>query len=224
MKYSICEKTLSKARLKKYSLACGMNKNKTIWLYQCNLKLSQRFYGVIGLFEVMLRNAINEHYKQQFDDEDWIINQSAPGCLLAEDKEVIDKTYKDFTAKGVYTNDKMVASFTLGFWTYLFTRRNYRIGKKTLLQIFPYRTHGVMQRDVYRELTEIREFRNRIAHYEPICFDASGKVSTVFVRHHYELICKYINFMGVSVDSALCFIEKPDTIIRQLEEFYRHKI
>ena len=78
MKYEICEKTLSKARLNKYSQACGQDKSKAIWLYQCNMKLSQRFYGVIGLFEVMLRNAINEHYKQQFGDEDWIVNQCAP--------------------------------------------------------------------------------------------------------------------------------------------------
>ena len=107
------------------------------------MKLGQRFYGVIGLL---------------------IVNQCAPGCLLADDKEAIEKAYKDFTSKGVYTNDKMVASFTLGFWIYLFTRRNYRVGKKTLLCIFPNKAHGVMQRDVYRELTEIREFRNRIAH------------------------------------------------------------
>ena len=60
MKYEICEKTLFKARLNKYSQACGQDKNKTIWLHQCNMKLSQRFYGVIGLFEVMLRNAINK--------------------------------------------------------------------------------------------------------------------------------------------------------------------
>lgn len=219
MKYEICEKTLSKARLDKYSRACGQDKNKAIWLYQCNMKLSQRFYGVIGLFEVMLRNAINEHYKRQFDDEDWIINQCAPGCLLADDKESIEKAHKEFMGKGVYTNDKMVASFTLGFWTYLFTRRNYRVGKKTLLRIFPDKSHGVMQRDVYRELTEIREFRNRIAHYEPICFDASGRVGTAFARHHYELIRKYIAFMGIPADSALGFIEKPDAIIRRLEEF-----
>lgn len=108
MKYEICEKTLSKARLNKYSQACEQDKSKAIWLYQCNMKLSQRFYGVIGLFEVMLRNAINEHYKQQFGDEDWIVNQCAPGCLLADDKEAIEKAYKDFTSKGVYTNGKMV--------------------------------------------------------------------------------------------------------------------
>ena len=101
----------------------------------------------------------------------------------------------------------------------LLTRRNYRVGKKTLLRIFPNKAHGVMQRDVYRELTEIREFRNRIAHYEPICFDASGNVSTAFARHHYELIRKYIDFMGIPADSALGFIEKPDAIIRRLEDF-----
>ena len=120
MKYEICENTLSKARLNKYSQACGGDKNKAIWLYQCNMKLSQRFYGV-------------------------------------------------------------------------------------------------MQRDVYRELTEIREFRNRVAHYEPICFNASGSVCTAFVRHNYELIRKYI--VGIPADSALGFIEKPDAIIRRLEEF-----
>ena len=75
------------------------------------------------------------------------------------------------------------------------------------------------QRDVYRELIEIREFRNRIAHYEPICFDASGRVSTAFARHHYELIRKYIDYMGIPAYSALGFIEKPDAIIRRLEEF-----
>ena len=62
--------------------------------------------ALIGLFEVMLRNVINKHYKQQFGDEDWIVNQCAPGCLLADDKEAIEKAYKDFTSKGVYTNDK----------------------------------------------------------------------------------------------------------------------
>lgn len=218
MKFESCQRTLSKARLDKYYKACDGDKNQTIRLYQCNMKMSQRFYGVIGLFEVMLRNAINEHYKQQFDDANWIVNQCAQGCLLSDDREAIVKTYKDFVCKGVYTNDKMVASFTLGFWTYLFTRRNYRVGQKTLLRIFPNKSHGLMQRDVYRELTEIREFRNRIAHYEPICFDTSGKVSTNYAKHHYELIRKYFDFMGVPADSALGFIEKPDIIIRRIEE------
>lgn len=41
-------------------------------------------------------------------------------------------------------------------------------------------------------LSHIREFRNRIAHHEPICFDGSGNISTSFALNHYLLICEYI--------------------------------
>lgn len=219
MKYKICEETLSSTRLGKYASACRNNKNKTILLYQYNLKLSQRVYGVIGLFEVMLRNAINKHYTIQFKDENWIIHQACKGRLLEKDAYAIQEIENGFRKRGIYTNDKMVASFTMGFWTYLFTRNNYRAGGKTLLNIFPDRIHGLMQRDVYKELTYIREFRNRIAHYEPICFDHSGNVSTDFIYRHYDLIRKYIGFMGLPVDSAFGFIEKPDPIIKKINDF-----
>ena len=63
MKYNECLQVLSPARLNKYAQACGNDKAKTLRLYQYNIKLSQRFYGVIGMFEIMLRNAINIHYQ-----------------------------------------------------------------------------------------------------------------------------------------------------------------
>ncbi len=74
MKYDECLQVLSPARLNKYAQASGNEKAKTLRLYQYNIKLSQRFYGVIGMFEIMLRNAINAHYKQYFNDDNWIIN------------------------------------------------------------------------------------------------------------------------------------------------------
>lgn len=63
-----------------------------------------------------------------------------------------------FRKYGVYSNDKMVASFTLGFWTFLFTKNNYRKGGKTLLKIFPNKAKGKNQADIYLDLTHIREF------------------------------------------------------------------
>ena len=59
MKYDECLQVLSPARLNKYAQACGNDRAKTLRLYQYNIKLSQRFYGVIGMFEIMLRYAIN---------------------------------------------------------------------------------------------------------------------------------------------------------------------
>lgn len=55
MKYNECLQVLSPARLNKYAQACSNDKAKTLRLYQYNIKLSQRFYGVIGMFEIMLR-------------------------------------------------------------------------------------------------------------------------------------------------------------------------
>lgn len=217
MKYNDCLQVLSPARLNKYAQACGNDKARTLRLYQCNIKLSQRFYGVIGMFEIMLRNAINIHYKDYFKDSNWIINQARPGGLLEHDAlEIIDRK-QTYIGMGVYNNDKMVASFTFGFWTYLFTRRNYRVGGKTLLQIFPNKAHGLSQTDIYKELTDIREFRNRIAHHEPVCFSATCSIDTSYARKHYKLIRDYIGYMGFDPDSVLRMVEKPDSILNIID-------
>ena len=97
------------------------------------------------------------------------------------------------TSQKLYSvpNDKMVALLTMGIWTKLFSKKRYKRGGKTLLQIFPNKQKGKNQADVYKDLTHIREFRNRIAHHEPICFDGNGNINTAFARKHYELICLY---------------------------------
>lgn len=58
MKYSDYEIAFSPARLSRYSNACGGDQNKALTLYRHNVKLCQKFYGVLSLFEVVLRNAI----------------------------------------------------------------------------------------------------------------------------------------------------------------------
>lgn len=81
MKYDECLQVLSPARLNRYAQTSGNEKIKTLRLYQYNIKLSQRFYGVIGMFEIMLRDAINTHYKQYFHYENWIHLVSGLICL-----------------------------------------------------------------------------------------------------------------------------------------------
>ena len=82
MKYYEYEKAFSPARLNKYLISCNGNTNKALTLYRHNVKLCQKFYCVLNIFEVVLRNAINEHYKSYFDDPDWIRNQLQPGGML----------------------------------------------------------------------------------------------------------------------------------------------
>lgn len=217
MKYDDFLQVLSPARLNKYAYACNNDKAKTLRLYQNNIKLCQRLYGVIGMFEIMLRNAINAHYIKQFNDTDWIIHQTNPGGLLEQEATQIQQLEHTYKKSGFYSNDKMVASFTLGFWTYMFTKRNYRIGNKTLLRIFPQKAHGLNQSDIYKELTAIREFRNRIAHHEPVCFNSLNSIDTKYARKHYHLIRTYIQYMGYEPDSVLRMVEKPDSILNKID-------
>lgn len=216
MKYADRIRLLSTARLNKYKTACDGDKAKTIQLYQYNIKLCQRFYGIMCTFEIILRNLINEHYTIKLGS-DWIVLQAATGLLLEHDATEIHKLEKAYRNKGVYSHDKMVASFHFGFWTCLFTKRNYWAGGKTLLQIFPAKAHGLNQKQIYKDLSAIREFRNRIAHYEPICFDSSSSISTAYVRKHYDLIRTYILFMDYDPDSIFLGVEKPEKILTKID-------
>lgn len=207
----------SEARTNKYLRACGGNKQKALRLYKSNARLSQQFYGVLSLFEITLRNAINDHYLAQFG-KDWIINQAKLAGLLEHEASEVHATENAYRKAGVYSHDKMVGSFTFGFWTYLFTKHNYKVGGKTLLQIFPNRPKGTTQKSVYNDITAIREFRNRIAHHEPICFDKNGAINTAYMQKHYQLMKDYLQYMGWNVEKMLLIIDAPDDNLQRVRE------
>ena len=218
MDFKTSQKLYSKARMGKYLKACTGNQLRTMQLYRYNLRLCQRFYGILNIFEVILRNAVNEHYMAYYSDSDWIVNQTGTDKILAHDKDEIKQIEADYKKRGIYNNDKMVSALTFGFWTYLFTKKNYRKGGKTLLKIFPNKAKGKNQADIYLDLTHIREFRNRIAHHEPICFDGNGNICTDFARKHYQLICDYIGYFGQNPNDVISWAETPDFILDKIEK------
>ena len=198
MKYSEYEIAFSTARLNRYLVACGGNRPKALSLYRHNVKLCPKFYGMLSIFEVVLRNAINLHYQQLFSDTDWIRHQCEPGGILesAPQRAEIERTVAMLERQGKYSNDRLVSSVTFGFWTYLFNRIPFRNGGMNLLQIFPNRTPGLAQRPIYNELQDIKSFRNRIAHHEAICFNSAGDVDLGYAQEKLDLIKKYVIFLG----------------------------
>lgn len=198
MNYDAYEKAFSTARLNRYLTACGNNRAKALTLYRQNVRLCQKFYGILNIFEVVLRNAINIHYQFHFNDNDWILNQCVEGAMLstAPQRNEILRTANQLYRNGRYSNDRLVSSVTFGFWTYLFNKLPYRGGGNTLLQIFPYRTLGLAQRPIFNELQQIKSFRNRIAHHEAICFNLYGDIDLNYAKSNLELIQKYVNFLG----------------------------
>lgn len=202
MKYTDYERAFSQARLSKYLSACNHDCANALTLYRYNTKLCQKFYGVLNLFEVVFRNAINEHYKKHFADNDWIVTQSNHEGMLEFSPALpqVTKQLNKLQAAGTYTHNWLVSSVSFGFWTYLFTKIPFHIGGKTLLQIFPNKQVGLGQKAIYKELRDIKDFRNRIAHQEPICFNSQGDKDVTFAQDNYTQIFRYISFLGYSKD------------------------
>ena len=219
MKYSVYEKAFSPARLNKYLKACSGDPVMALKLYRYNVKLCQKIYGILGIFEVVLRNAINEHYKAYYSDTDWIRHQLILGGMMENHPQRLEviRLICNLDKAGQYSNDRLVSSVSLGFWTHLFSRRPFALGGQSLLKIFPAKTKGIGQRVIYNELQDIKNFRNRIAHHEAICFDPTGTRNTQLAEDKYTLVIKYMQFLGYPESQLFYgFDTLPDRILQKI--------
>src|SRR5262245_50033578 len=71
MTYNQFERAVSVPRLQKYLTACHNDRKKARRLYRVNIHLSQKIFAVMSIFEVVLRNAIDQHYTA-VKGNDWI--------------------------------------------------------------------------------------------------------------------------------------------------------
>ena len=200
MRYKEYEMAFSPARLNRYKVACGGNTRKAMALYRYNVKLCQKYYAVLNIFEIIFRNAVDRHFRTYYNDPNWIEQQLQAGGMLAYSPQKADalKHINELKKKGILTPDKVVSAQSFGFWTYMFNKIPFNAGGKKILDIFPNKQVGLGQKAVYNELQDIKQFRNRIAHHEPICFDASGNRNMSYAQTNYQQILKYISFLGYS--------------------------
>jgi len=199
---------ISEPRYLRYLAACG-NREKALKLYRANIILSQQLYGVIGVFEIILRNSIDRHMIALKGNE-WLEDAVAPGGYLDMSlgceysfhsvQEAIQKLGLE------YTHDRLIAKLTLGFWTYQFASKEFAAAGSTLLKIFPNRLFGTKQKQVFQNLIKINDIRNRIAHYEPICFE-KNTISTDRAKKRYELILELLEWLGCDQKQILFEID-----------------
>ena len=181
MTYNQFERAVSTPRLNKYLAGCGNDKRKAMRLYKLNIQLSQKLFAVLSVFEVVLRNSIDRHYIAVMGN-DWLVSAiddttgylNSPGCehSLHSINEVVQNLSID------YTHDKGIAAMNFGFWTFKFGTKEFPAAGNTLLSIFAARPPGTSQKDIFKRMQSINNIRNRIAHHEPICFNAYGSIST----------------------------------------------
>ncbi len=211
MRINTVRNHFSHHRIDRYLIATSNNNRRAIRLYKHNLKISQSFYPILSVLEIILRNKLNEKLSTHFSDPNWIINQKR-GFMIDPAlsynhprtgrrvnnhfiKESVEKSENKLNRAGIpLSPGKIIADQSFSFWTELFELTYYRILLGRPIQIFQHLPSTTSRVDILNRLTKIRKFRNRISHYEPICFNGNTIDFTEAINV-YNTIIELLNWI-----------------------------
>lgn len=224
MQYNKLQYFISQPRLGRFLAACGYSRKKAQKLYRINLRVAQAFYPILNLFEIFLRNALNNEMSIHFSDPDWIINEKygfmndagLTGTRFFL-KTSVQKAENTVLRRGnSVTPDKIVAEQTLGFWTSLFDVHHYRLLRGALIHAFPNKPAFINRSLLSQKLILIRDFRNRIYHNEPICF-IDNRIDFTHVRHVRNEIYALLTWMDSELPAYVNYFDAIDAKIYRAE-------
>jgi hypothetical protein len=133
----------------------------------------------LSVFEVGLRNAINRELITKFGTEEWYNHFATTAGLSKLTKEIAVAQLQITKRHELVTPSKVVAELTFGFWTRLFNSEFELILWKDLRRAFPYLPKAKKQRKhISAPINNFRNFRNRIFHNEPICWNLAKLAET----------------------------------------------
>jgi hypothetical protein len=159
--------------------ATGNNNERAKKLYNANIRLAQAFHPILSQFEVVLRNSLNISLSIYFSDPEWIINQKS-GFMRDNSlrnshyflKTCVQKTETKLTRRAIpITSGKIISDQTFGFWIAFFLSHHYSLVGGQPIHIFAHKPISENRASIYSKLDEIKNFRNRVNHCEPICFN-----------------------------------------------------
>jgi hypothetical protein len=181
---------LSAPRLTSYFNVTENDLSHALRLYEWNVLVSGAFFELLSDVEVVIRNSFDEQLTQ------WHLQSGRPGhwydnehgFLMPRATDAIATARKRITDKGKReSSNQIVSELGFGFWRFLLTKPY-----KTNLWPFAgqYAFPNVASTAVesfYARVARLHDFRNRIAHHEPIhtrklhldlrdCFSAIGAV------------------------------------------------
>lgn len=179
MKIELRSKYLSRPRYNRYLIATANRKDRAKRLYNANIRFAQAFHPLLSQFEVILRNSLNTVLSAHFRDNDWIINQKngfmRDNSLRNSNyflKSSVQKTEMKLQRRGFpITSGKIISDQTFGFWIALFLSHHYSLIGGQSIHIFPHKPAHENRASINNKLDKIKDFRNRVNHCEPICFN-----------------------------------------------------
>ena len=161
MKISLIKKYISSERFRSYS---GIDE------YLENLVFSKKAYIPLSILEISLKNSINELLTEKLG-ENWLENKD---FLTNDSLRKIEEAKKILYKRAeLISKSKIIAELSFGFWVNLFKKPyEMKLRTKDIQKIFtnlPPKKEKIINREViYKELNHIRNFRNRVFHYEKV--------------------------------------------------------
>ncbi|NQW89985.1 hypothetical protein HQQ88_06715 [Curtobacterium sp. VKM Ac-2861] len=166
---------LSAPRFDRYAARYGGRADLGSRLYAWNCEIAAAFWGPVGCLEVFVRNALHDQLRRSRRDDWW--NDPTVRLLERERRAVTDAT-RTLVRRGVSDPepDQIVAATSFGFWVGLTDAGVPRdplwsyettLWQPRLVHAFP-RLGQVRRKQLHRRLDDVRRFRNRLAHHEPV--------------------------------------------------------
>jgi len=178
--------------------------------YIKNLFCSRDMYIPLAILEVSLRNTIHASLTEHFQRPDWweaLRSLPQASYLMMQ----VDSARKKVHAKK-HTIPSIVAELNFGFWCSLFESKYEILLWKPLRLIFTGIEKKHRQRKPIRRLLEdIRLFRNRVYHYEPVLYKQPAKI-------HGD-IETLLGWISVGAVEWMKSVDRVPEVITQKEEF-----
>ena len=165
------KRSLSGVRFEAYRRSTGEGDEAALARYVWNVALCEALYPSVHCLEVALRNALHRQAAHYFRTASWL-DPSTPSCVLSErEKRKVRRAMQELQRRNrPPTPDRVVAELTFGFWTSLLSREyEQRFLIRIIKPAFPHLPKPIRtRRTLAGRFNEIRQFRNRIFHHEPI--------------------------------------------------------
>ena len=222
MKYHTLEKYASVQRMNRFLAATG-SKSGAMSLYRANLLVSQAFYPVLNLMEIFLRNSLYACVEKYFSNPDWIItgkNGFMNDTTLAKSgyylKNSVINAENKMQKKGIIASaEKILSEQSFSFWVSLFESCHYKLIGGSVIHSFPHKPSHVNRKAIFLLLTKIRDFRNRIYHNEPVCFNGT----VVDFSHARKIRTDLFGMLGWMNIDIKKYVEYFDTIDKQINSY-----
>ena len=146
--------------------AAGHDQQRALDLYGWNIQISEAFFPVLSAAEVCLRNTISTQLLSLYGPRWW----ENPHFLtqIHDGKGIVKRASSKIKKRGLVTSGGMTAELTFGFWVKMLLPRHEPVFWGNLYTAFPDLPSSVTYPDLYKRCDDVREFRNRVFHHEPI--------------------------------------------------------